>query len=307
VLNDAVSYQGSSYISLEAGNRGNTPGVSPAAWSLLAAEGSSGVAGTTGAAGVAGPVGATGAAGAIGATGAVGAAGMNFRGAWLTGTGYAVNDSVTYGGSTYLAETVNSSSQPDLYPQVWTVLAKAGGAGPTGAAGAAATLSVGTVTTGAPGSAAAVTNSGTSAAAVLNFTIPQGAAGAPGTGGTGGEIGGIPFASVYHAVSFNFSFYSVNSANSSATELPAALTWMPAACTATELTVFSQQANTVTVTLRTGAAGSLANTALACSAATGTSCTVSGSVAVTAGSFVDLSVSGASGTAAAVWTALACN
>jgi hypothetical protein len=36
---------------------------------------------------------------------------------------------------------------------------------------------VGTTTTGAAGSAAAVTNSGTSSAAVLNFTIPQGASG----------------------------------------------------------------------------------------------------------------------------------
>jgi hypothetical protein len=47
--------------------------------------------------------------------------------------------------------------------------------GPTGSA---ATVAVGTTTTGAAGSSAAVTNSGTSSAAVLNFTIPQGAAGA---------------------------------------------------------------------------------------------------------------------------------
>ena len=40
--------------------------------------------------------------------------------------------------------------------------------------GAAATIAVGTVTTGPAGSAASVTNSGTSAAAVFNFTIPKG-------------------------------------------------------------------------------------------------------------------------------------
>ena len=38
-------------------------------------------------------------------------------------------------------------------------------------------MSVGTVTTGDPGTQAAVTNSGTENNAVLDFTIPQGAAG----------------------------------------------------------------------------------------------------------------------------------
>ena len=47
--------------------------------------------------------------------------------------------------------------------------------------GAAATVSVGKVTTGAAGSSAAVTNSGTSGAAILNFTIPRGAQGNPTT------------------------------------------------------------------------------------------------------------------------------
>lgn len=67
-----------------------------------------------------------------------------------------------------------------------------GGFGPSGAngaAGAAATVSVGTVTTGAPGSSATVTNAGTSSAAVLNFTIPAGAAGAAGATGPAGSAG----------------------------------------------------------------------------------------------------------------------
>ena len=53
-----------------------------------------------------------------------------------------------------------------------------------GAKGDAATVAVGTVTTGAAGSSAAVTNSGSSSAAILNFTIPQGADGSNGTNGT---------------------------------------------------------------------------------------------------------------------------
>ena len=50
--------------------------------------------------------------------------------------------------------------------------------GPRGPQGTAATVTIGTTTTGAPGSQAVVTNSGTSSAAVLNFTIPKGDTGA---------------------------------------------------------------------------------------------------------------------------------
>jgi len=186
------------------------------------------------------------------------------------------------------------------------VLAQAGSAGPTGPTGAAAAVSVGTVTTGSAGSQASVTNSGTAGAAVLNFTIPQGA---PGTGGGGGGAGtsGIPFASTYHGVSFNNVFYSVNNANESLTEVASVLTWAPAGCTATTLSVFSQQSNTILVTLRQGTPTTMADTTMACSVTSGSACTVAGSVAVGAGNFVDLRVSGAGGTSAGVWMALACN
>ena len=61
---------------------------------------------------------------------------------------------------------------------------KTGLTGPTGATGAAgrtgaaATVSVGTTTTGASGTEATVTNSGTDSAAVLDFTVPAGESGA---------------------------------------------------------------------------------------------------------------------------------
>lgn len=55
--------------------------------------------------------------------------------------------------------------------------------GTNGTDGTSATIKVGTVTTGAPGTDASVTNSGTPTAAVLDFTIPRGD---PGTGGSGG-------------------------------------------------------------------------------------------------------------------------
>ena len=59
-----------------------------------------------------------------------------------------------------------------------------------GPQGAAATVTVGKVTTGEAGTSAAVTNSGTSGAAILNFTIPRGAQGTPTTvnGKTGASI-----------------------------------------------------------------------------------------------------------------------
>lgn len=56
-------------------------------------------------------------------------------------------------------------------------------------AGPAGTVSIGTTTTGAPGTAAAVSNVGTSTAALLNFVIPQGATGATGATGPQGATG----------------------------------------------------------------------------------------------------------------------
>jgi len=56
--------------------------------------------------------------------------------------------------------------------------------GSPGIPGAAATVSVGTTTTGSAGTNASVSNSGTPSEAVFNFTIPRGATGATGTAAT---------------------------------------------------------------------------------------------------------------------------
>ena len=62
--------------------------------------------------------------------------------------------------------------------------------GPPGPTGDAATITVGSTTTGAAGSSAAVSNSGTTSAAVFNFVIPQGAVGPASTiPGPAGPIG----------------------------------------------------------------------------------------------------------------------
>ena len=61
------------------------------------------------------------------------------------------------------------------------------------------TVAVGTVTTGAPGSSAIVTNSGTPTNAIFNFTIPAGATGATGNIGSTGSTGaaGPPGPTIY--------------------------------------------------------------------------------------------------------------
>ena len=64
-----------------------------------------------------------------------------------------------------------------------------GAVGPIGPQGAAATVSVGTVTTVAAGTSASVSNSGTSEAAVFDFTIPQGVKGDTGDTGPQGIQG----------------------------------------------------------------------------------------------------------------------
>lgn len=61
--------------------------------------------------------------------------------------------------------------------------------GQDGQDGAAATIAVGTTTTGNPGTNASVTNSGTSSAAVFNFVIPRGDTGAAGQDGQDGQDG----------------------------------------------------------------------------------------------------------------------
>lgn len=61
--------------------------------------------------------------------------------------------------------------------------------GEQGPKGDAATIEIGTVTTGAAGTAASVTNAGTTSAAKFNFVIPQGAKGAKGDTGEQGPAG----------------------------------------------------------------------------------------------------------------------
>ena len=301
-MGDAVSYGGASWISGTGGNLGNEPGPFSSQWSLLAAAGADGAVGPVGAQG---PAGVTGATGAMGAMGPAGAVGVNFRGAWGSGASYAVGDAVTFGGSTYLATGASNAVEPDQNASLWAVAAAAGQMGPSGAAGTAATVQVGTVTTGAPGTNAVVVNSGTSGAAVLNFTIPRGATGAAGSSGGTGEpsMGG---SSVEHVVSYLTQFYSVSNPNAEANETDDVLTWVPNGCTASGLMVRSDQGATLTVTLRVGTPGAMADSSLNCQVGTGGTCSLSGNVVVPAGSFVDYEIAHSDSVLKGVWTVLIC-
>lgn len=71
-----------------------------------------------------------------------------------------------------------------------------GATGQDGQDGAAATITVGSTTTGQAGTNASVVNSGTSSAAVLDFTIPKGDKGDTGATGADGQDGFSPTATV---------------------------------------------------------------------------------------------------------------
>ncbi len=62
---------------------------------------------------------------------------MNFRGAWMSTTTYAVNDAVTENGATFIAVVANVGHNPATDSGThWKLLAAAGTTGATGAAGA---------------------------------------------------------------------------------------------------------------------------------------------------------------------------
>jgi len=100
-LGDAVSFGGSSYISLIASNSAKQPDLNAAAWGLLAQLGSTGITGATGAQGIQGiqgiqgTTGFAGPQGPTGATGITGPAGPNTQ-AIATLRWYAANQTTSF-------------------------------------------------------------------------------------------------------------------------------------------------------------------------------------------------------------------
>ena len=114
---------------------------------------------------------------------------ITWEGEWSSSTTYTQNEAVQYNGSAYVCLQGNSNLIPPNSTSAWSLMTSKGDTGATGAVGSAGTITIGTVTTGSSGSSAAVTNSGTSSEAVLNFSLPKGSTGATGTQGATGTKG----------------------------------------------------------------------------------------------------------------------
>jgi hypothetical protein len=134
-VNDVVTYNGSSYLATLANSNGGTPDVNTADWTLMTAAGAAGPTGPSGAQGPAGTTGATGQQGLQGNPGVQGLPGMNgvgfnFRNAFDPTLAYAINDVVSYNGSSYVAIAATTAPGPNPTPDtnsaVWSLMAQQG-------------------------------------------------------------------------------------------------------------------------------------------------------------------------------------
>ena len=151
--------------------------------------------GIQGVQGIQGPQGEQGQKGDTGETGAPGQAATITVGETITGepgTSVTVENTGT-SNAAVLKFTIpkgEKGDKGDTGPQGEQGETGATGAtGEAGPAGDAATINVGTTTTGEPGTQASVTNSGNTTNAVFNFTIPKGEKGDKGDKGDTGDAG----------------------------------------------------------------------------------------------------------------------
>lgn len=106
------------------------------------------------------------------------------KGAHSASQAYSFLDIVKYNGKSYICKVFAGITAKAFDAADWFELCS------DGAKGDAATIEVGTVTTGEAGSDASVVNVGTLSAAKLNITIPRGATGLTGATGATGMAGG---------------------------------------------------------------------------------------------------------------------
>lgn len=162
---------------------GGSPGPTGATGSTGAngPTGANGSNGATGATGSSGSNGETGSIGPTGATGDTGAVGLNWMGAWSSGTTYNATDGVSYLGSAYVCLNNGvSGTPPPLDPTDWSLLDSIGATGSTGSTGP-------TGLTGPTGTAGATGTTGPTGA--TGPTGPTGANGATGSNGSTGPTG----------------------------------------------------------------------------------------------------------------------
>jgi collagen type VII alpha len=209
-------------------------------------QGPQGISGTTGAIGPQGPKGDTGASGATGGTGATGTAGaagpqgpagangtgFNFRNAFDPTATYAINDVVTYSGSTYLANVANGPNTltPDANTSAWVVVAQQGATGSAGSQGLTGAMGP-QGSQGLQGLTGAIGPQG--AQGLKGDTGAQGLTGAQGVAGQAGAAGaagtGFNFRNAFDptavyavndVVAYNGSTYVANTVNGPNTHTP---------------------------------------------------------------------------------------
>jgi Collagen triple helix repeat (20 copies) len=268
---DVVFYNGSAYISLASSNTNNQPNSSPTQWALLAQQGTTGATGATGAQGPQGTQGATGPQGPP----------ISYGGTYSSSTTYSTGTVVYYNGSAYISlVNSNTNNTPSSSPTQWGLLAAQGATGSTGAAGATGSAGA----TGATGAAGATGAQGP--------TGPTGATGATGPAGPGIFSMTSTAASLLSGTNyFSLTKPSVVGGSDSAS----VMSIVPTACTTNKFVVAVDSPPgtgiTETFTLRTGSNFSLTNSSMTCSiSGSGTTCSSTSAVSITAGQFVDVSM-----------------
>jgi hypothetical protein len=147
MTDNAVSYNGSSWIAKQANT--NVAPVEGATWTLVAQKGDTGPQGLQGIQGIQGqqgPVGNTGSQGPQGnqglqgvqgiqgVQGVQGLKGLNWKGTWSNDDNYAVDDAVSYNGSSWIAKQANLNITP-VEGVSWTLVAQKGDTGAIGVQG----------------------------------------------------------------------------------------------------------------------------------------------------------------------------
>jgi hypothetical protein len=325
---DVVYRSGSSYVSQISTNTSD-PVVSVANntgdWKVLVAQGDPGPASVAIGAVTTGSIAAVSNSGTQnaavlnftlprGATGLTGPAGLTYQGTWTASFAYSANDAVTYGTSSYIAKTASTGVLPTGVAgsaAAWAVLAAQGSAGPVGATGltgptgAAATVAVHSTTTGAAGTSASVTNSGTATALQLDFVIPQGAAG---TGGSSAGSGVFTTVHTVAALNAGLQVYSPLVDGHSAGDAFAVLGYLPSTCKLSTVLVYNSSATDAKFEIHTGTPGNMAVTAVGtCVVRASSSTTCTGPGTLGSNSFVSFGITSETGSTSFLYTQFSCN
>jgi hypothetical protein len=125
--NDGIALVANSTFNATFDSKENTTMSHPPELDIVfAGSGAQGPAGPAGPEGLQGPAGATGAGGPIGPAGPTGPAGIVNMGSWSPNTQYAINDSVSYDGSSWIALLPSLDSAPNPTNPNWQLLAAKG-------------------------------------------------------------------------------------------------------------------------------------------------------------------------------------